>query len=196
NDLNDKTLLHLHPNDPIIEFFKNKSILKNKEVVEGIRTRFSCLSFKKPLFVCLRCNTQFLGLLILDQKISEAPFDKKDICFMKRISCFLQTLFERAQPYEEIEAELKNTLQIGTINKTIITLNHEINSPLTAILISAQQLTKELKNNPKNERLADIILQGTQKVRNIIFRLRKLTTFSDEEYLPGITMFKLDNKNE
>lgn len=192
-DIHEHAIKKFTEHDSLISFMKSKTIVSAKELPVEAKETCIQLNLKNPLFLSLHCEELYCGLIILDQKISQANFNQKDIAFLKHIVNHLQVVLERALPYEKIKAKLKKKVEIGTIAKTVITLNHEINSPLTAILISAQQLSRTSQDNADYKKLTDIILYGTKRVKTILAKLAKVKEPIDAEYLAGTKMIKISD---
>ncbi len=111
-------------------------------------------------------------------------FEDMDITLKKTISIVrkLQTITELEAKHAKIQKE--------AIQKLMITINHELNSPLTAILIAAQKLN-DPSEKQNAQRYADVIIKGAKRIDEIIQKLKTMTEPLDVEYISGIQMLEL-----
>ena len=98
-----------------------------------------------------------------------------------------------AEPGQErIESE-----RMGAIVETAVTVNHEINNPLTAILGNIQLLL--LRHDDLDPRVAEklrIVEQSAMKIRDVTQKLLRITSSKSVEYVGGTSMLKLpDDEN-
>ena len=97
-----------------------------------------------------------------------------------------------AAPAALIEKE-----RLAAINETAVTVNHEINNPLTAILGNVQLLLmhrKDLDEEIRNK--LNVIEASASKIRDVTQRLLRLTTSRTAEYSPGTSMIDLSDSTD
>jgi nitrogen-specific signal transduction histidine kinase len=94
-------------------------------------------------------------------------------------------LLYRLTPYEKIEEEFKRAIELASISKTVVTLHHEINSPLTAILGSAALLKDKELSQETIKKLSTMIYEQTKAISLIIKKLNNITKPVTSEYAPG-----------
>ncbi len=170
-------------NDPYIQLYFPKSIL--------------CFPILK--------QTELLGIAYLENRHSSGVFttDRLEILTLlaaqaaislenARLVVNLEQLNQHLE--DRVEAQLKTVqkaLQLSTVSQTVITFNHEINSPLTTILMTAQKLAEHVSpQDPLYQRLQNIVTES-KKIANILQKMRNITEPLEEEYVPGISMLKL-----
>lgn len=93
---------------------------------------------------------------------------------------------------ERIESE-----RMGAIVETAVTVNHEINNPLTAILGNIQLLL--LRHDDLDPRVAEklrIVEQSAMKIRDVTQKLLRITSSKSVEYVGGTSMLKLPDDEE
>ena len=97
---------------------------------------------------------------------------------------------------EEINKE-----RTEAIVQTAITINHEINNPLTAILGNIQLMLMDKEN--LNDQLAgklEVVEESALKIKDVVQKLLKLTNPKSVEYANGTNMIDLngidDNKED
>jgi signal transduction histidine kinase len=81
--------------------------------------------------------------------------------------------------------------------ETAVTVNHEVNNPLTAILGNVQLLL--LKRNDLDEELKGklkVIEEAAMSIKNVTQRLLRLTTARSKEYTQGTSMLDLSDRDE
>ncbi|HUU50279.1 MAG TPA: response regulator [Nitrospinota bacterium] len=75
-----------------------------------------------------------------------------------------------------LEEELMKAEKLIAVTQTAVTANHEINSPLQTILMSAELLLFESENLNKTSRdRLEVILSETLKIRDVVKRLTKMS---------------------
>ncbi|MBN2143180.1 MAG: hypothetical protein JW774_01010 [Candidatus Aureabacteria bacterium] len=198
-----------------MDFFKQCTGLNECDLVMPLRTKnnVSCFLFLKmseghsdaPSQDELdRLNRVFQLLLNMLEQLG----DEKDIREM-----FTQTRDKKgsydlmAKKIEEVNEALsdlqkKQQKLIATerwisLSQITVTLNHEINNPLTHILGMSQILKAKMNKGHeirKETFLKDIesIFHQCQRISEIIKSLRRISTPVTEKYLPEIEMIKLD----
>ncbi len=128
-------------------------------------------------------------VLLLDQKSVEEPYNKTDIDFLDQLETIVSSLLYKLTPYEQIEKEFYETkkklydAEIMRIqaqkNKdlahTIQEYNHEIRTPLQAIMTAAEYLPDTLSEK-------SIILKNTDRANDIITTTLKLAQESELSY--------------
>ena len=83
---------------------------------------------------------------------------------------------------------------MASITNLIITVNHELNSPLMAVMIAAQKLMSQTKT-AEELKYAKIVLSGSLKIRHIIENLHDITDPLEVEYSTGVKMIQFENKS-
>jgi signal transduction histidine kinase len=97
-----------------------------------------------------------------------------------------------AAPKELIEKE-----RLAAINETAVTVNHEINNPLTAILGNVQLLLmhrKDLDDELRNK--LNVIEASASKIRDVTQKLLRLTSSRTTEYAAGTSMIDLSDPDD
>jgi signal transduction histidine kinase len=98
---------------------------------------------------------------------------------------------------EGLSKEVLDKARLSAITDTAVTVNHEVNNPLTAILGNVQLLLS------RNEGLSDeaikklrIVEECALKIRDVTQRLLKLTQAKSIEYSEGSTMLDLSDDKD
>jgi len=95
-------------------------------------------------------------------------------------------------PKELVERE-----RLAAINETAVTVNHEINNPLTAILGNVQLLLMHRKDlDPELRNKLTVIEESASKIKDVTQRLLRLTSARTTEYVPGTGMIDLSDTDE
>ena len=97
---------------------------------------------------------------------------------------------------ERVEDELRETkrekekkiIELETINRASITLNHEINTPLQTILAA----TSLLAGGDADERTENKIKESVKKIKNVLERFSRMTTVKTRRYAGRTEMLELD----
>ncbi len=80
--------------------------------------------------------------------------------------------------------------ELAGVQKTIASLNHELNSPLCAVLMGAQSLEKESLDHPLKKTVG-AIYQASQKMNKVLKKISKLTNTKTINYFGKVDMLDL-----
>jgi len=97
----------------------------------------------------------------------------------------------------EIDQDLLDKERLAAIIETAVTVNHEVNNPLTAILGNVQLLL--LKRDDLDDDLKqklEIIESSAMKIKDVTQRLMRLTTPRSVEYSNGTRMVDISEEEE
>ena len=98
----------------------------------------------------------------------------------------LHWFYERA-----IEGE-----RVAVVSQVAITIRHEVNNALAAIMAEAQLLQQQGSLTPDQASALRHILDMSRRVRDSMDRLSTLTRTPTTEYVPGVKMIDLDKLKE
>jgi hypothetical protein len=97
---------------------------------------------------------------------------------------------------KEHEIETIKAKQLEAINSMVVTLNHELNQPLTGICAYADLLKKASKNDEDLIRFADKINEQAIRLSSLIKRISDITRVEMTEYIDGTKMLDLSKSSE
>lgn len=114
------------------------------------------------------------------------PFDPQELLARIQAQLRLKALRERLVEMEKI----------ATIGQMVITLSHEINNPLTAIVWHAELLHERMKSLPgvPHDVLTSLeaIDREAHRIRRVMVKLARVTRPVVKEYLPGTSMIDIE----
>ena len=150
-------------------------------------------SFTLPL----RYHDRVFGAVIGIQE-GERTIVSEDI-FLEALSAAvaLNIVAENAGKDQAISRDVLDKERLGAIVETAVTVNHEINNPLTAILGNVQLLL--LKRSDMDEELRgklQTIEEAAMKIRDVTQRLLKMKSVRSVEYTDGTSMIDLSRDDE
>lgn len=98
---------------------------------------------------------------------------------------------------KELELELVKKAELDTVLKTSITLQHEINNPLTGIIGNLEYL-EEWESMPKEEikKSLEDIYSLSIRIRDIVVKMNNLTKIVTTTYVEGSTMIDVEQSAE
>jgi len=116
-----------------------------------------------------------------DDYISK-PFNPEELLARVRVHLRIRVLEQKSTAHRELEAVLKMAL----------TMQHEINNPLTGILGNSEIL-RDWKNLAPGdvEKCIDVINQSARRIRDIVHQMSKVTTVVSAPYLAGKEMIDI-----
>jgi hypothetical protein len=96
---------------------------------------------------------------------------------------------------QRMEEEMKERSRLEGIYDMVVTCNHEMNQPLTAILCGAQMMLLHAEDGSEMSRDAKLVEEAGLALSDIIQKiadLRKTTDVRTKEYLSGVDMIDID----
>ena len=110
-------------------------------------------------------------------------------------SIALNVLASGAGPQSGIATEILDKERLAAIVETAVTVNHEINNPLTAILGNVQLLLMHAENLDENTRQKlKVVEKSAFKIRDVTQRLLRITSVRSVEYVDGTNMLQLPDE--
>ncbi len=102
------------------------------------------------------------------------------------------------QTIDELETTQKQLVEkerLAAIGEIIVTVNHEINNPLSAVISLAEilELMVQSGNKDKIRESANGIVKGANRIKKVTERLSQISSSASEEYIDGIKMTILPN---
>ena len=94
----------------------------------------------------------------------------------------------------EVERELQRARWLAGIGETTITLQHEINNPLAALLGHAELLLMDARDKGEVNEQAQVIFEQAKRISRVIRRLSELQNPKSIEYASGAKMIDLSTK--
>jgi len=178
-----------------------ESLSKSKA---GLEHRFS--SF---VSMPLRTGEKLIGVLNLGHQDSDMYLRKDMPAYQfiaQQISMVMDKIIlqsalqEKNTKLENALTELKNTQtqliekeRLAAIGEIVVTVNHEINNPLTAIISLCEilQFSYNTGNKEKIQSALKSVLQAAKKIQRITEKLRLINQSQSEQYHGNIRMTKL-----
>jgi CheY-like chemotaxis protein len=94
---------------------------------------------------------------------------------------------------EELEDQRIRNIRLCAILETAVTVNHEINSPLVAVLGYAEMLNMHVHTlDPSLHPYIEGILEGSRRIESVTRRLAQIMTPATKTYLGDVRMLDLD----
>lgn len=195
-----------------------------KKKLEEVLADFSRV--KAVVCVPSLLKNKMVAFLSLGEKLSGDPFDEEDLNFLSTLanqsaifvenSMLLEKEKEAAKKLAEAEAREKYTSRLEMMNKQLIetreelvkaerlstltklsvSLQHEINNPLTSVLAQTQGLLLKMSSHSDmsmefvKERL-ETIEREARRIRELLINLAHITEPIVREYMPGVEMIDI-----
>jgi signal transduction histidine kinase len=161
--------------------------------------RLTGFQTKSAICVPLLLRNRPIGALQVINKKSGEPFNRSDLEILFAIAQHVSVAMENANLYRRLEESFAVTTQelritqeklirterLASMSNLVQGVAHEIRNPITTIGGFARRIKKELGDNRKFEKYADIILEETARLENIVKRVHDLT--ETQSYSPTLT---------
>lgn len=107
---------------------------------------------------------------------------------------------ELTQKNKDLEYHRKELIQLekkASLHQMAVSLNHEINNPLTSILANTQYYYEQFSANsevdwPGFKNGLEDCLEDARKIKSLIKKIKKISEPIVSEYIPGVKMIDLD----
>lgn len=146
------------------------------------------------VLIPIHSSTELVAVLCVTPSHDTLLFREKDLALFKTLGKHAFVVLDRLVPYEKIKEQYDKTMELAAITKTVIALKHEINSPLTAVLMTADYLQRSMGDDSPFKPHAESIVNDTRRIAKILKQLREISEPIYTEYLPGVSM--LDRSSE
>ncbi|MFA5840249.1 MAG: ATP-binding protein [Candidatus Margulisiibacteriota bacterium] len=168
-----------------IEVFVGKPKVEYSEVTKT----------EKGLIIPLFSSDGIEGVLTLGPKISEDPYNAKDLLLFKTVTSQTQVVFDRIRPYEQIKREfdanqkklydtermLARSEKIASLANLIREYNHEIKTPLSIIRGEAALLVKEARDAAYLEWFKNLVFEQVDRANDIVESTLRLSTAKERK---------------
>ncbi|MDY7040972.1 MAG: response regulator [Chloroflexota bacterium] len=118
------------------------------------------------------------------------PFDPEELLARIQAQLRLKVLRDRLVEMEKV----------ATIGQMVITLSHEINNPLTAIIWHASLLHERMESlsgiPPDVLDALEVIGREAQRIKRVLVKLARVTRPVVKEYLPGTSMIDVEGSKD
>lgn len=189
--------LRLESDDPFIEFVRNQdTILYGKELTKSSVSSLKDITIEDThIIVPFFSKEDLEAILVFGDRQSNMPYSFHDVEVIETIAMHVSVFLDRMRPHEKIRKELAQTENIATMNKTIVRINHSINSPLTGLLMCVHYLKKDPTTETLNK-VIHIIEESANNMKQIMRRLNTIRTPEWEQYGGGVDMLSLGDESD
>jgi hypothetical protein len=190
----------LHPASPIIkQELLELGLIRISDLSSSAQLTLTHLGVStKCILMALQLKSEAPIILIFKQKLSEDPYTKEDIRTLSIVRSQTENILDRVRPYETIKSEfetiLKSQVELDTVIKTVVTLHHEINNPLTTIRTAAYLLQQGVSEDQKDKHF-ELILQATVRIVEVIKKLGNLKQVQEKLYSDGNLMIAVPERD-
>jgi len=116
------------------------------------------------------------------------PFDAQEL--IARVSSAMRN----KRLYDELRAtreKLTETEKLATIGEMVTTLHHEINNPLQAIVLSAENMLRDLETDEISRDDIEIVLKSCSRIHDVLKRILRLKRIRSSKYVGNADMLDL-----
>lgn len=184
-----------------INFLKKlkSPVMVNSKSPKSVKSRFMA----GTIIIPLSGKNSTIGFISTEYSKSHRTIPSKDRVLLKAFAEHTSVALENARLYWDVlkaREELVNQEKKALLGQMIVSLNHEINNPLSIISMEAQLLQKKLNNNKPTHNIESRITNIENNIDRIKDILEKISTLKVDsnmsvEYRKGIKMLNLYNEN-
>jgi DNA-binding response OmpR family regulator len=91
----------------------------------------------------------------------------------------------QAAAQRRAEVELVNARRLSAIGETTLSLQHEINNPLSALLGNAELLLMDMREKGEKNELLMVIHEQAMRIADVVRRLRRMKDPESVDYVGG-----------
>jgi len=129
------------------------------------------------------------GVLQLGEKISEDPYDEKDLRLFRTLQVQILVILDRIRPYEKIkqdfdanqqklheaEIQLERAQRLSSLGRIIAEVAHEIRNPLTIISSRAREINDNAENTGYVRESASLISERSDQIEKVVNTMQTLS---------------------
>ena len=144
---------------------------------------------KEGLVIPISSSSGLEGLLILGPKISEDPYDEKDLTLFRILMNQSVLIFDRIKPYEQIKREFDSTqkklfetekmlsrsARLASLGTLTAGVTHEIRNPLGVIRMGINLVAKEPRDAKYLQEWRDLHIKHVDRIADIIDKMLHLS---------------------
>jgi len=117
------------------------------------------------------------------------PYDAQELLARVRAALRTKRLYDELMATRE---KLTEAEKLAALGQLAITLHHEINNPLQAIVLLAENLLSELKEGEASEDDVEAILKSCARIQEVLKKITKLKRVRSASYIGEMDMLDLD----
>jgi len=122
------------------------------------------------------------------------PFDSQELLARVRSALRTKKLYDELSAMRE---KLTEAEKLGALGEMAIMLHHEINNPLQAIVLSAENMQSDLSEEVRvSQDDIEIILKSCNRIQEVLQRITRLKRVRSAPYLGQMGMLDLDKSSE
>ncbi|RJP66561.1 MAG: response regulator [Candidatus Abyssobacteria bacterium SURF_17] len=121
------------------------------------------------------------------------PFDTQELLARVRSAMRTKKLYDELSATREKLTEAEKLAELG---KFVTTIHHEINNPLQAILLSAENMMLDLEAGNVSRDDLEIVLKSCHRIQEVLQKIMTLKRVRSAPYLGGTDMLDLDKSSE
>jgi len=181
-DMDTKKTNRIYLSDPLIAYFsEHEKMCFFKELDSKSQEKLKKLKFSDSSMLIPFYSPEMMeGILVLGERSGKVPLKQADLDFFKNLAKFITVILTGTIPFEKIkksyndkEGQLLRSQRIASLAHTIQEYNHELRTPVQAILTEAEFL-------PDSEEKITI-LKAALRADDIINTTLSLVYFNEEK---------------
>ncbi len=177
--LKDVEELSLKMDSPILSWLRHSDDILTKASLEEM-PYFRALAasdkelmdaLKADLLIPLKAKGQLTGLLVAGPKLSEEDYSANDVNLLQAVSTQTSMAIENARLYAQESERLEELERLEMLKQTLLlTVSHELKTPLTAIKAGTEMLQMQEDSEPTSikGRLYHSINRGVDRLERLI----------------------------
>ncbi|MFA5097041.1 MAG: ATP-binding protein [Candidatus Margulisiibacteriota bacterium] len=144
---------------------------------------------KEGLVIPLSSSSGLEALMILGPKISEDPYDDRDLTLFRILMNQAVLIFDRIKPYEQIKHEfgstqkklfetekmLSRSARLASLGTLTAGVTHEIRNPLAVIRSSTEDISKVDQNKDSIKTFQTLVLKHVDRIAGIVDKMLYLS---------------------
>jgi DNA-binding response OmpR family regulator len=117
------------------------------------------------------------------------PFDSQELLARAQAAIRTKRLYDELKATRE---RLTEAERLAALGEMAITLNHEINNPLQAILLAAENMMSDLASRSISKEDIETVLANCGRIDQVLKQITNLKRIRSEPYVGGLDMLNLD----
>lgn len=199
------SLEHYDVLEQVLSKQKSVYLMSGNGLSHGERQLMDRYQAKSLLVLPLVVSSETLGMAILADTLTPQTYSERELRLLQALAVQAANAFENAQLYtdlqhslaqlREAQTKLVQTARMSAIGELAAAVAHQINNPLTTILVDAEILMLDKGRNTDDMESLEAIYRAGQRAHEVVKRLLAMSYQNREDEEPSLCDVNLTIRN-